>query len=556
MSQGRERRTRARRLFELTVLHEASFELAGLATPGQIARSFLLTVMGGLGVSSAFIMLFGEPGQEEDFVVHRGLGEAQAARLEKGLAAVRRDWFAGARPAGPPRQPHILGVEGRDKAVFPADTRYLVRWTQDAGRGGLLGVGPKLAREDGVLNPQDFPGDSGPDEAELLLNLTDCLLGALSRAHLTGRLAAMGQDLSGRNAELSRRVYQQDTLIQALSEMSAIPDTGKLLESFLLFLMGAAGAGRGYAFMLDKTGRRVLSAAKGVEENRLSAVDPVRLRQTVTRGLFTGGGGRAGYLDDPAALADAGLPEDMPGLWFAAEGNAYGFAGLGSRLDAAPLDQPRREVLQALAGAFVSSYRNASLLEELSRRNAELEETLAVITNCRVEIEGLEKAKERIKEIVSREMGRVSRASWADFAIVLCIAAAVGFLFNLASPSGVELVPSHWTRPATPAVEASEARELTEGGGAVFVDARPQELFKQGHIPGALNLTPALFDFMYGMRLAKVPRDKPVVVYGRNISRLYDEEVAGLLAKRGHKNVRILTGGLSAWKDQGLPVQP
>jgi 3-mercaptopyruvate sulfurtransferase SseA len=47
-----------------------------------------------------------------------------------------------------------------------------------------------------------------------------------------------------------------------------------------------------------------------------------------------------------------------------------------------------------------------------------------------------------------------------------------------------------------------------------------------------------------------------VVVYGRNISRLYDEEVAGLLAKRGHKNVRILTGGLSAWKDQGLPVQP
>jgi len=97
---------------------------------------------------------------------------------------------------------------------------------------------------------------------------------------------------------------------------------------------------------------------------------------------------------------------------------------------------------------------------------------------------------------------------------------------------------------------------MLDKGQYVLVDARPTESFKQAHIPGALNLTPDLFDFLYGMRLAKQPKDKPVLVYGRTVSRLYDEDVAGLLARRGHKNVMLVSGGLQAWKQAGFPVQP
>jgi rhodanese-related sulfurtransferase len=100
------------------------------------------------------------------------------------------------------------------------------------------------------------------------------------------------------------------------------------------------------------------------------------------------------------------------------------------------------------------------------------------------------------------------------------------------------------------------SRRLVESGQAVLIDARPQESFKLGHIAGAANLPPALFDFMYGMRLAKLPPERPVLVYGRTVSRLYDEAVADLLKKRGHKDVRIIQGGMEAWKRAGGTLKP
>ncbi|MGE4299305.1 MAG: rhodanese-like domain-containing protein [Desulfovibrionaceae bacterium] len=543
----------ARRLFELTVLHEASRELAGLSTPDQIARSFLLNVMGAMGAGSGFIALFGaEPG-EGDFVHHRGLGSAQAERLAANLSAIKRDWFANTAPQAPPEPPHILSTRAMGQAnVFPADTRIFVRWTQDAGRGGLLGIGPCPA----PLCAPD-PGERGRDEEDrtFLLNLMACLQAALSRAWLTGRLAGMSRDLSIRNADLDRRVFQQDSLIQALSEMSGLTSPQPLMESFLLFLMGAAGASEGYALLLDKGGERSMAVFRGIDPAQTAALDPNKLRQVVIRGMFSGGGARTGRLDDEAELAACGLPAGYPGVWFVTQDNAYGFAGLRGQEGGLALDDAQRETVLGVAGAFLACLSNVLLLEALRLRNAELEATLEQVTSFRIRVDGLEKAKARIKEMVASEMGRVSRASWADFATLLFVSAAVGLLFNLASPAGVSLIPAHWSRPATPQIAVRDAAARVQDGAAVIVDARPPERFKQEHIAGAINLTPPLFDFMYGMRLARLPKEKPVLVYGRTISKLYDEEVADLLVKRGHTAVTIVTGGLSAWKKQGLPVR-
>jgi rhodanese-related sulfurtransferase len=555
----------AKRLFHLTILHEASSELSGLLTPRQIAGAFLLTAMGALGARMGFLLLTGpdvkaggEAGGEApgeaggDVAVHRGLDPEEAERLEASLASARRGLLAKA-PDVPPRQPHVVSAARRaEGSAFPAATSLVVRWTMDGGRGGILGLGPSAR------------GDvHGPDGESLLLALTGCLITALSRAYLSERLTAMGSALKERNAELDRRVLRQDTLIQALSEMSSRSEAHDLAENFLLFLMGAAMTGRGFLTLHDKAGERLMALSKGVEDRLIGAVDQTRLRQAATRGMFAAGGARAGYLDEPAALAEAGLPPDMPGVWFVADENAYGFAGLGARLDGAPLSADQREAILALTGAFLSCLRNVRLLdasrrlnEALGERNRELQAMLDEVKRCRVEIDGLERAKARIKELVNIELDRVSRVSWADFVLLFGVSVCIGFLFNWASPSGVELWPSHWSRPATPAVEADKAREMLDAGQAVMVDARPQEIFKQGHVPGAINLTPALFDFMYGMRMAKIPPGKPVVVYGRTVSKLYDEDVAGLLARRGHKDVRVLGGGFGAWKDKGYPVKP
>ena len=58
------------------------------------------------------------------------------------------------------------------------------------------------------------------------------------------------------------------------------------------------------------------------------------------------------------------------------------------------------------------------------------------------------------------------------------------------------------------------------------------------------------------MELAQLDKEKQIIVYGRTISSRYNEQVAGKLRLRGHKNVSILAGSLSAWKKKGYPVEP
>ena len=105
-------------------------------------------------------------------------------------------------------------------------------------------------------------------------------------------------------------------------------------------------------------------------------------------------------------------------------------------------------------------------------------------------------------------------------------------------------------------VSPLEAFEKHKKGQSLFVDAMPTSFYEKEHIPGAENLPLAIFDFIYDLTLADADKEKEIIVYGRSISRHYDEEVANKLSIRSHKNVKILKGGLSAWKKSGCPVEP
>jgi rhodanese-related sulfurtransferase len=96
---------------------------------------------------------------------------------------------------------------------------------------------------------------------------------------------------------------------------------------------------------------------------------------------------------------------------------------------------------------------------------------------------------------------------------------------------------------------------LHQKGETLFVDAMPSNFYDKEHIPEAVNLPLAIFDIMYMMALSQEDKEKEIIVYGRTISKRYDEQLAAKLALRGHKNVRVLEGGLSAWKKKGYPVE-
>ena len=82
-----------------------------------------------------------------------------------------------------------------------------------------------------------------------------------------------------------------------------------------------------------------------------------------------------------------------------------------------------------------------------------------------------------------------------------------------------------------------------EGEGALVVDVRTPEEYANAHLPGAVNLPRDKLEARIADHLGRP--DQPVVVYcgGRGRSTL----AGWALAEMG-VNVRILKGGLGAWK--------
>lgn len=99
------------------------------------------------------------------------------------------------------------------------------------------------------------------------------------------------------------------------------------------------------------------------------------------------------------------------------------------------------------------------------------------------------------------------------------------------------------------AIAPNEAIRLANAG-AVLVDLRSPNQFKDGHITGARNLP--------GDQLAADPKavaklaDKTIVLYCD--TGMTTAAAQRTLAQAGVKNVFSLRGGLSAWKQENLPV--
>jgi rhodanese-related sulfurtransferase len=151
---------------------------------------------------------------------------------------------------------------------------------------------------------------------------------------------------------------------------------------------------------------------------------------------------------------------------------------------------------------------------------------------------------------------KLQKISWFDYVLLfgLIILLAVGF--NFFNPNGVSLVEGWGEKDTVPRIGLMEAQGDYQTQAALFIDARPNNFFNQRHIKGALNVPLPLFDFLYLMQLSQVPKDKPLIVYGHNISRHYDLDVARKLLLRGHEKVMILGGGADGWEKGQFPLEP
>lgn len=115
----------------------------------------------------------------------------------------------------------------------------------------------------------------------------------------------------------------------------------------------------------------------------------------------------------------------------------------------------------------------------------------------------------------------------------------------------VELLPALTTDPE----HLGRVTDLGDDpgiGGVVPVDARPVALFLDGHLVGARSLPPGGAWRIEG-RLG-VPRTTPLLFYGADEFDSEPFEAARAAIKEGFSSVRVLQGGLRAWREDGRPT--
>jgi len=161
---------------------------------------------------------------------------------------------------------------------------------------------------------------------------------------------------------------------------------------------------------------------------------------------------------------------------------------------------------------------------------------------------------EKIIENEAQQLYRAPRVSWLDFVLLIGVSLIIAFLFNGSNPNGIPLFSTLPDTKAISLITPAQAMEDLKKGDTVMVDAGPEGFYQRKHIRGAVNVPFALSDILYEVTFQDEQKGKKVIVYGGTFSKRYDWDLASKLLRRGHKDVRVLEGGTSAWVKAGYPV--
>ena len=98
-------------------------------------------------------------------------------------------------------------------------------------------------------------------------------------------------------------------------------------------------------------------------------------------------------------------------------------------------------------------------------------------------------------------------------------------------------------------ISPNETKERLERG-AVVIDVREEDDWREGHIKGAKHLSRGMVELEIEDEIPDV--NQPIICYCGGGSRA--SLVTESLQKMGYKNVRSIRGGLRAWQAAGLPT--
>jgi ArsR family transcriptional regulator len=203
------------------------------------------------------------------------------------------------------------------------------------------------------------------------------------------------------------------------------------------------------------------------------------------------------------------------------------------------------EIAQALGHAH-----RLELLEHLGQGERSVEDLAAragiTLANCSRHLQLLRRAA----LVEGRREGKrvIYRLSGEDTVVALLL--ALSRVGERNSAEIARVVASYFrARDELEPVSRAELLDRLRAGTAAVLDVRPEDEFRQGHLPEALNIPLAQLE----RRLAELPPDREVVAYCRGPWCVLSFEAVAALRQRGYR-ARRLEDGYPEWKTAGLPI--
>lgn len=156
---------------------------------------------------------------------------------------------------------------------------------------------------------------------------------------------------------------------------------------------------------------------------------------------------------------------------------------------------------------------------------------------------------------------QIKRTLWQIPAILL-LSIVVGLISNAVRKQHLPII-GDWSNKGrvvtesgdTLAIPFSEAVRYFKQKTAIFIDARDEEMFEEGHIQGAVNLPwhdvdNYFMDFVKDIR----PTDR-IIIYCDGETCNLSHDLALFLIDMGFLNTKVLVNGWTLWIDNNLPVE-
>ena len=153
--------------------------------------------------------------------------------------------------------------------------------------------------------------------------------------------------------------------------------------------------------------------------------------------------------------------------------------------------------------------------------------------------------------------------------ILVAVSVVLALMVNTFSPRGIAIV-GQWDiakgvitaspggaeegKP-TEIDSVAQAKYIFDKDEVLFVDARSQNDYENGHIPGAVSLPVGQFEERIESFLNRYPAEQTIVTYcsGRTCEDSHD--LAQSLSDVGFTNVRIFIDGFPGWEAEGYPIE-